>query len=162
MLKYQNLSIKSNQTSKIIKLCNINKPLPCPTFLSLVAFSFTLSVIASIAVFAFLPYLDRSPVKSMRYKGPLSRIALGLFVISFLGLLAVGGMEVSPLSITAARVCSFLYFGYFLLYFPLFFCARDVPDNSYRPPALAKAENSFSSGWFSVANAHAMLARACS
>jgi len=26
----------------------------------------------------------------------------------------VGGMEVSPLSITAARICSFLYFGYFL------------------------------------------------
>jgi ubiquinol-cytochrome c reductase cytochrome b subunit len=51
----------------------------------------------------------------MRYKGPLSRIALGAFVVAFLGLLIVGGMEVSALSISLARIFSVLYFGYFLL-----------------------------------------------
>lgn len=74
-----------------------------------------LAMLGSILVFALLPFLDRSPVKSMRYKGPLSRMALGVFVVAFIGLLCVGGMEVSPLSISAARICSVLYFSYFLL-----------------------------------------------
>lgn len=37
---------------------------------------------ASVAIFCLLPWLDRSPVKSIRYKGPYFKIALTLFVIS--------------------------------------------------------------------------------
>lgn len=73
-----------------------------------------LAMLASLLMFVFLPFLDRSPVKSMRYKGPLSRIALAAFVVSFLGLLVVGGMEVSALSISLARIFTVLYFGYFI------------------------------------------------
>ena len=39
---------------------------------------------ASIAILFVLPWLDKSPVRSMRYKGMLSKIALAIFVVSFL------------------------------------------------------------------------------
>ena len=38
---------------------------------------------ASVVIFAFLPWLDRSPVKSIRYRGPIYKTFLTLFVISF-------------------------------------------------------------------------------
>ena len=46
---------------------------------------------AAVIIPAALPWLDRSPVKSMRYKGILSKAALGIFVVSFiiLGVLGV-------------------------------------------------------------------------
>ena len=39
---------------------------------------------ASVMIFFFLPWLDRSPVKSIRYKGSIYKIALTIFVVSFL------------------------------------------------------------------------------
>ena len=45
---------------------------------------------ASIGVFFFLPWLDRSPVKSIRYKGVYTKIALVLFGISFIVLGVLG------------------------------------------------------------------------
>ncbi len=44
----------------------------------------------AIAMLAVLPWLDRSPVRSIRYKGILSKIALCIFVVSFLGLAVLG------------------------------------------------------------------------
>jgi ubiquinol-cytochrome c reductase cytochrome b subunit len=38
---------------------------------------------ASVVIFALLPWLDRSPVKSIRYRGPITKVMIGLFVISF-------------------------------------------------------------------------------
>ena len=38
----------------------------------------------SVMAFAFLPWLDRSPVKSIRYRGKQYKIWLTLFVVSFL------------------------------------------------------------------------------
>src|SRR5580698_2518761 len=40
----------------------------------------------SVVLFLFLPWLDRSPVKSMRYRGPISRFMLAVFVVSFIAL----------------------------------------------------------------------------
>lgn len=40
----------------------------------------------AIAFLFVLPWLDRSPVKSIRYKGVLSKIWLAIFVVSFIGL----------------------------------------------------------------------------
>jgi quinol-cytochrome oxidoreductase complex cytochrome b subunit len=31
---------------------------------------------ASVVIFAFLPWLDRSPVKSIRYRGPITKVML--------------------------------------------------------------------------------------
>jgi ubiquinol-cytochrome c reductase cytochrome b subunit len=49
-----------------------------------------LLMLLAIVVLFFLPWLDRSPVKSIRYKGILSKIALTLFVISFIALSYLG------------------------------------------------------------------------
>ena len=45
-----------------------------------------LLMLLAVVSFLVLPWLDRSPVRSIRYKGWLSRVALTLFAISFLAL----------------------------------------------------------------------------
>jgi ubiquinol-cytochrome c reductase cytochrome b subunit len=70
---------------------------------------------ASIVVFFFLPWLDRSSVRSMRYKGWMSRIALGVFVVSFLALMYLGLKPAEGLYVILARVFTVLYFSHFLL-----------------------------------------------
>ncbi|MGC3872057.1 cytochrome b [Halomonas sp. GXIMD04776] len=70
---------------------------------------------ASIAILFVLPWLDRSPVRSMRYKGWISRIMLGLFVISFIILGYLGTQAVSPGRTLLAQVCTVVYFAYFVL-----------------------------------------------
>ena len=39
---------------------------------------------AGVVIIAFLPWLDRSPVKSIRYRGPIFKTLLSLFVFAFL------------------------------------------------------------------------------
>src|SRR5690606_23222844 len=69
---------------------------------------------AAIAIMFVLPWLDRSPVKSMRYKGWYSRIALLLFVVSFV-ILGVLGTKLATGPRTAlAQVCTILYLLFFL------------------------------------------------
>lgn len=70
---------------------------------------------ASVLIFALLPWLDRSPVKSIRYKGPITKVSIALFVISFLILGYLGVHEPTPLKTLLARVCTVVYFGFFLL-----------------------------------------------
>lgn len=70
---------------------------------------------ASIAFIFVLPWLDKSPVKSIRYRGPLSKIALFLFVISFFVLGYLGTAVVTPLNQILAQVCSIIYFAFFIL-----------------------------------------------
>jgi len=79
-----------------------------------------LVMFAAIAVFFVLPWLDRSPVKSIRYKGMLTKIAMTIFVVSFvfLGYLGVVPSSTVILGLTAtdwARICTGLYFLFFLL-----------------------------------------------
>jgi ubiquinol-cytochrome c reductase cytochrome b subunit len=62
-----------------------------------------------------LPWLDRSPVRSIRYKGTLSKIAIVVFVISFVGLGYLGHEAVSTLRTLMARLLTISYFGFFLL-----------------------------------------------
>jgi ubiquinol-cytochrome c reductase cytochrome b subunit len=74
-----------------------------------------LLMLCSLVVFFFLPWLDRSPVKSIRYKGILSKIFLTLFVISFIGLSYLGLMPAEPIYVVFTRIFTVLYFAYFLL-----------------------------------------------
>lgn len=69
----------------------------------------------AIAVLFVLPWLDRSPVRSIRYKGILSKIALAIFVVSFLILGYLGGTASTPTSTIVGRICTILYFLYFIL-----------------------------------------------
>jgi len=70
---------------------------------------------ASIVVWFILPWLDRSPVKSIRYKGWIFKLALTLFVISFLGLCYLGMLAPTATRTAFAQLFSFIYFGFFLL-----------------------------------------------
>lgn len=70
---------------------------------------------AAIAVLFVLPWLDRSPVRSIRYKGMLSKIALAIFVVSFVTLGYLGGTASTPTATIIGRICTILYFLYFLL-----------------------------------------------
>ena len=70
---------------------------------------------AAIALFFFLPWLDRSPVKSVRYKGPLTRWYLIIFAVTFL-LLGWLGTLAPTLEYTAmAQFLTVVYFLFFLL-----------------------------------------------
>lgn len=70
---------------------------------------------AAIAVLFVLPWLDSSPVRSIRYKGMLSKIALAIFVVSFVTLGYLGGTASTPTATIIGRICTILYFLYFLL-----------------------------------------------
>jgi ubiquinol-cytochrome c reductase cytochrome b subunit len=69
----------------------------------------------SVAIFALLPWLDRSPVKSIRYKGPIFKFALFLFVISVLVLGWLGTKSPTPLYTILAQVFTVIYFAFFIL-----------------------------------------------
>lgn len=69
---------------------------------------------ASIGVFFLMPWLDRSKVKSIRYKGWMYKTALGLFVISFIGLGYLGTQQPSDLKVLLAQLFSTIYFCFFV------------------------------------------------
>lgn len=66
-------------------------------------------------LFFFLPWLDRSPVKSIRYRGWKYKTALTAFVISFLVLGWLGLQAATPLYTWLARFFAVVYFAFFLL-----------------------------------------------
>ena len=84
----------------------------------------------SVLILFFVPWLDRSKVKSIRYKGPLFKRWIATFVISFfvLGYLGtvpsniwgqfssviplIGGTDIATI---VARIFTVLYFAFFLL-----------------------------------------------
>lgn len=68
-----------------------------------------------VIIFAFLPWLDRSPVKSIRYRGPLYKVALTIFVICFVILGYLGMLAPTPGRTLVAQICTILYFAFFLL-----------------------------------------------
>ena len=70
---------------------------------------------ASVVIIAFLPWLDRSPVKSIRYKGPIFKIALVIFLICFFILGYLGVLAPTPGRTLVSQICSVLYFAFFLL-----------------------------------------------
>ncbi len=70
---------------------------------------------AAIVVMFLLPWLDRSPVKSIRYRGPIFKIALVIFVVSFVALGWLGTKPPEPLLTNLARIFGILYFLFFLL-----------------------------------------------
>ncbi len=70
--------------------------------------------IGAIAV-VFLPWLDRGKVKSVRYRGPIYKLFLASFVISFVGLGYLGMMPVTPTYTLMSRVLSVVYFAFFIL-----------------------------------------------
>jgi ubiquinol-cytochrome c reductase cytochrome b subunit len=74
-----------------------------------------IAMIGAIVILFFLPWLDRSPVKSIRYKGPIFKVALGIFAVSFVALAYLGMAPASPTSTLLSQIFTALYFAFFLL-----------------------------------------------
>lgn len=70
---------------------------------------------ASVAILFILPWLDRSPVKSIRYKGNFSKFMIVVFTASFIILGVLGVKSPTPERTLLAQICSVIYFGFFLL-----------------------------------------------
>jgi ubiquinol-cytochrome c reductase cytochrome b subunit len=82
----------------------------------------------SVVVLFFLPWLDRAPVKSIRYRGWQYKIMLALFVIAFIRLGLLGMAEGTPAQTIEMRIWTFVYFAYFILLFFLSPKERTKPE----------------------------------
>jgi ubiquinol-cytochrome c reductase cytochrome b subunit len=70
---------------------------------------------AAVIILFFLPWLDRSPVRSMRYRPGWHRALLLVFVAVFLVLGYLGIQTVSDTKTLIAQIGTVIYFGFFLL-----------------------------------------------
>ncbi|MEO3474933.1 cytochrome b/b6 [Roseomonas sp. CAU 1739] len=77
-----------------------------------------LMMFGSIALLFVLPWLDSSPVRSMRFR-PIARIAFLLWTVCFLVLLYCGGKPPEEPFVTISRFATAYYFAYFLVILPL-------------------------------------------
>ena len=89
-----------------------------------------LLMLLAVVLFLFLPWLDRSPVKSMRYRGWISRTALALFALSFVALGYLGLQPAEGLYVVLARIFAAIYFAFFLLmpFYSRIDPVKPVPD----------------------------------
>ncbi len=74
-----------------------------------------LSMGAAIVLFFFLPWLDRSPVKSIRYRGWMYKTALTAFVVTFVLLGWLGMRKPEGINLLLAQIGYVVYFAFFLL-----------------------------------------------
>ena len=79
---------------------------------------------------AALPWLDRSPVRSIRYKGVLTKTMLAVFVVSFFLLSWLGTVPPTALRTFAAQLFTLLYFSFFMLmpWYSRIDSTKPVPD----------------------------------
>ena len=70
---------------------------------------------AAIAILFVVPWLDRSKAASIRYKGILSKIAMTVFILSWLMLAWLGTVPVTALRTTLSIIGTIIYFAFFLL-----------------------------------------------
>src|SRR5574340_598602 len=70
--------------------------------------------VATVIIF-FLPWLDSGKVKSIRYRGPIYKTSLALFVVSFIGLGWLGLLPATPTYTVISRILAVVYFAFFLL-----------------------------------------------
>jgi ubiquinol-cytochrome c reductase cytochrome b subunit len=83
----------------------------------------------AVVAFFFVPWLDRSPAKSIRYKGLPSKVALALFAVSFVVLGYLGLQPAEGLYVILARIFGAIYFLFFIgmwWYSPI--GAKPVPE----------------------------------
>ena len=84
----------------------------------------------SVLLPLFLPWLDRSKVKSIRYRGWIYKTSLSLFVISFISLGVLGVLPADGIYVSMARFFGILYFAFFLLmpYYSAIVKTKPVPS----------------------------------
>ena len=85
---------------------------------------------AAVAIIFVVPWLDRSNVASIRYKGILSKIAIVMFVVSFITLGYLGTVTVTETGKIMSIICTVMYFAFFLLmpFYTSIEKTHEVPD----------------------------------
>ncbi|CCF98148.1 cytochrome bC1 complex (ubiquinol:ferricytochrome c oxidoreductase), transmembrane subunit [Ralstonia solanacearum K60] len=68
----------------------------------------------SVVIFFFLPWLDQSPVKSIRYRPGFHKVLLGIFVVAFAVLGYLGIQPPSPAGSIVSQIGTIVYFAFFL------------------------------------------------
>jgi ubiquinol-cytochrome c reductase cytochrome b subunit len=68
---------------------------------------------ASVVILFFVPWLDRSPAHSIRYRSWQFKIMLGLFAIAFIRLGMLGMAEGTPAQTIEMRIWTVVYFAFF-------------------------------------------------
>ncbi|MBM3592568.1 MAG: cytochrome b/b6 [Alphaproteobacteria bacterium] len=94
-----------------------------------------LLMFGSILIWFVLPWLDRSPVRSMRFR-PLARPFFLLWAVNFLVLLWVGAKPAEGTYVLIAQISTAYYFAYFLVVLPLlakFERPLPLPESISRP-----------------------------
>lgn len=81
-----------------------------------------IAMFSAIAVLFFLPWIDRSPVRSIRYRSVAYKAILTAFVFSFIILGYYGMQPVTTAGTWISRLCSLTYFGFFVA---LWFISKD-------------------------------------
>lgn len=74
-----------------------------------------IAMFGAVGMIFILPWLDRSPVKSIRYKGWISKLAIFVFAIAFVVLTMLGTMPPTDTVKFWAQVMTAVYFAFFLL-----------------------------------------------
>ncbi|MGC9561036.1 cytochrome b [Brachymonas sp.] len=69
----------------------------------------------AVIILFFLPWLDNSPVKSIRYRPDWHKVVYGVFVVDFIALAYLGVQPPSPVYQFISQVGTLIYFGFFLL-----------------------------------------------
>ncbi|HSV57541.1 MAG TPA: cytochrome bc complex cytochrome b subunit [Variovorax sp.] len=69
----------------------------------------------AVIILFFLPWLDYSPVKSIRYRPSWHKAVYGVFVVNFVVLAYLGVQPPSPVGERVSQVGTLFYFGFFLL-----------------------------------------------
>jgi ubiquinol-cytochrome c reductase cytochrome b subunit len=69
----------------------------------------------AVLILFLVPWLDRSPVKSIRYRGWLAKALLAVFVVAFVALGWLGMQAGSETQTLMARIFTLYYFGFFIL-----------------------------------------------
>lgn len=69
----------------------------------------------AVVILFFLPWLDHSEVKSIRYRPSWNKILYGVFVVNFLVLGYLGVQPPSPVGERVSQIGTLFYFGFFLL-----------------------------------------------
>ena len=77
-----------------------------------------LAMFGSILLLFFLPWLDRSPVRSANYR-PMYRVAFWLLVLDVAILGWCGGSPAEPKYVIASQIAAAYYFAHFLIIVPI-------------------------------------------
>ena len=96
----------------------------------------------SVMILFAMPWLDRSPVKSIRYRPDWHKIVYAVFFVTFVILGYLGIQPPTDTRTLVAQVCTFIYFGFFLLmpWWSAIGAFKRVPDRvTFEPHTAVKS-----------------------